>query len=206
MLKFKISGVYRTGQAHNADKVDFEGVEVVIPECNLDNINSFILYRVGAYFIQNDKRYPKRVEVIEQFFFDGKETGEKVDTVNPIAGKDIKDMDWLELQFVAIQFNLHGIPLINKCSLREAKEKAYKLYYDKVLNRELDDSTWEELPPCIINGGVAVKEEERLSNDDILKTGGETYTMEQLKAIALAKNIDYHPNIGYKKLFDRVFK
>jgi len=214
MLKFKISGVYRTGQAHDADKVDFDGVEVLMPKCDLANVNSHILYRVGADAIKNDPRYAsKRVQVIEQFFFVGKETGEEVQIANPIAGKKLKDLDWLGMQYFAIQYNLREIPLINACSLREAKEKAYKLYYDKILNRDLGEGiTYDELPPIDIpeEAQVMAKIDAIVSNDDVINATNQNdkaqeMSLEELKALAKQKGIDFSYNISYAKLYAKVF-
>lgn len=211
MRKCIISGVFRTGQAHMAQKVDFDGVVGYMPVGNEENILSHILYRIGAQWIKDDARYAeKRCEVIEQVFVDnGKNSkGEIVDYKNPIIGKSLKDLNWPELQMFAIHHNLLGIPVPNQCSLRDAKEKAYKEYYSKVKMMGIGNMSYNDLPDIITSeDDIAVDNEEKISNEEILNSSNpdSEYTIEQLKEMAKQRGIDFHPNIGYKKLYEKLF-
>lgn len=210
MRKFVVSGVYRTGEPHTADKVDFEGVEGFLPDFDIRKINAHILNRVGALWVTADKRYPLRCAVLEQFFIDGEEEGEIVDMPNPIAGKSIVELDWLGLQMFAVQFNLFGVPVPMQKSLREAREKAYTEYCDKILDVPAPAGSFKDWPV------IRVPEESDQADDfenltledqaEAFASGRDVkeYTFEELKNMARARGINYAPNITYRRLVKKL--
>lgn len=127
MLKVKISGYYRSGK----ENVDFN-TEVKMPECAnmkiLSNVQNRVIHRI---FKDSEKPYSAA----------GKcwvDDVEKDDTEPSFVGKNLKMLDWNEIQEVAIAYDLTKVPLYRTCSLREAREAVYKEYCTIVKDRKLE--------------------------------------------------------------------
>lgn len=210
MYELEISGYFTTGA--NGDKIDFDGVKVYLPSCNLDNALSYIKYRVGAWYIKQDERYSDyRIDNLTVVYIDTEP--KKVEKENPISNKSVKEMNFFELQMFAIQHNLFLVPLINQVSLREAKEKALREYYEKVLRNPLkDDLLYGNIPDVkvkedeiIIAEDVKRIDSDKAINISLKKEEGRDFSFEELKKLAKESGIDFHPNIGYDKLYSKIF-
>jgi hypothetical protein len=210
MYELEISGYFTTGA--NGDKVDFDSVKVYLPSCNLDNALSYIKYRVGAWYIKQDERYSDyRIDNLTVVYIDTEP--KKVEKENPISNKSVKEMNFFEIQMFAIQHNLFLVPLINQVSLREAKEKALREYYEKVLRNPLkDDLLYGNIPDVkvkedeiIIAEDVKRIDSDKAINISLKKEEGRDFSFEELKKLAKESGIDFHPNIGYDKLYSKIF-
>ena len=207
MLKFTVSGTYRNAAGHDAERVEFDKLEVLMPDCDEDryiqNLN-----RIVPGVIKANEKYPLRCEVLEQVFVDNVET---VKGDDGLAGKDIKELSWDELQFLCIKHNLREIPYHGVVSLREAREKAYVAYMSHIRQRDLPIGEFKDWPPLLLDDSKHQAEEpEVLSNEQILQAerendGSSNLTFEELKEAARLRGITFHHAIGYKKLYELVF-
>ena len=163
--------------------------------------------RMLPIWITRDDRYEKRFEQRDVVYIDG---CEDVKEESPIIGKDIFSLDWEGLQHLAILKNLRKIPLYKSRNLREAREKAYREYSEKILGVDIpEDRPVSEWPKLTITGHKDSAETEKTkSNDEVISAVSDDsrpYTMDELKEIAKDSGIQFHPNIGYNKLKERVF-
>lgn len=201
MYKLIVSGTFKSGE----DKIDYESVEMLMPVCDMEYVLSNIFNRVGAYYIKSDERYKDyQVSLIETAFIDDDIVQVEVD--NPINGKNIKDMDWKDLQMFAVQTNILEIPLTNSMSIREAREKTIRLYYKKVLGAELrPELKYLNLPDVLSNDNLGKSSNAKVDYEKAIVMEDKTYSFDELKEMARQKGIEYHPNIGYDKLHSRIF-
>lgn len=208
MLEFKVNGIYKNGYGSNGKRIDYECTGLM-PVCDeiyyQQNANRLI-----GFWIK-EAGYTERFEEFETVYID---TVKEVNIPCPIDGKNIKDLDWLGLQYLACKHHLNSIPLHNQVGLYEARLKACKEYMDKVLKRDAPNSTKiSDFPDLILDGSSYQAEPEQvLTNEEILnsmqkKKDAETeeFTLEELKKLAAESNIAYHPNIGYAALHKKVF-
>lgn len=207
MLKFTVSGTYRNAHNHDAERVEFEKLEIIMHECEEGRYTQN-LFRLVPIALKGSEKYPVRCEVLEQVFID---KVENVDTSDPLVGKDVKELSWEELQMLCVKHNLREIPLPGFMALREAREIAYKAYMENIRLRDLPNGSFADWPPLIIDiSKVQVKEAENLSNDKLLEIeqknpGASDLTMEELKEAAKMRGISFGPNIGYQTLYAKVF-
>ncbi len=222
-LKVIISGSYKTAQN---DIVDFEDVSGVIPFVNEGHAFMHIKSRYAADWVKaaldknGNKIYTDRIEKIRQVFADD---FKEVDHDFSYVGQDIKKMTYDELQDLATAKDLRYIPLpkfASGFSLREARVRAYIAYSEKVMNNfinENDDNfNFSELDSLVVDGEVRKELSKKMTNEEILNqaekpaiiVGGKEksdLTLESLKAIADKKNIKYHWNIGFDKLYAMLY-
>jgi len=209
MLKVTISGDYRTSGGVHGDVVDFENVVGIMPECSEDWIQSHVMNRFIGQWLKADSRYPARFNSRRTCYID---KVEKVAGNASCIGKDIKSLNWDELQELAVIKNLFQIPLIHATDLRAARETAYLQYSEKVLGKKINmakkDYSYVDLPALLVkhNDGKA-EVESKLSNEDVLndaQSEGE-FTKDELIKLATEKGLDVDGRWGYKKLHDAVF-
>lgn len=214
-LKATISGSYKTPQG---DIIDFEDVSGVIPL--VDEAHAFMHIKsrysddwVRAAVADGKKLYTDRIEHMREVFMDEmKETEHDFSYV----GKDIKHMTYDELQDLATAKDLRYIPLPKRqsgFSLREARVRAYIVYSEKVMNNVInendEDFSFAELPSLIVDGGVRKEVSKKITNEEIINQEQnnaigkpkDNLTLEDLKDVADKKNIKYHWNIGFDKLY-----
>lgn len=122
MLKITISGYY----VSNSKRVDYEGVEVSIPECDENRVLAEVVNRA----------VPKKFSTAKDpYTFRGKCYIDKIkkDKTKPrFIGKSIKEFDWDAIQDLAIAYNLNAVPLFRSTSLMEARIKTYQEYCNVV--------------------------------------------------------------------------
>lgn len=125
MLKLKISGYYKSGR----DKKNYNGVDVVIPDCEKEYMLGNVINRVVPVIF---KDYTDR----------GKCHIDKVtkdDKLKPsYEGKNIKDLEEEDIQQLAIKYGLSEVPLYHQESLFDSRRKAYRAYCNKVKGMNLD--------------------------------------------------------------------
>ena len=125
MQKVTISGYYLS----NGNKVDYNNVEVIIPDCPESRMLSALINRV----------LPRHFAT-QSFSANGKCFIDKVRKSNAkasYAGKNLKELEWDEIQDLAIALDLVEVPLFRASSLREAREKTYRAFCNKVLGKDL---------------------------------------------------------------------
>lgn len=222
-LKVTISGSYKTAQN---EIIDFEDVSGTIPFVDEDHAFMHIKSRYAADWIRaaldedGKKIYLDRIEKIRQVFADNYE---EVEQDFSYVGQDIKKMSYDELQDLATAKDLRYIPLpklASGFSLREARVRAYVAYSEKVMNSFINESdegfNFAELPPLVVDGDTRKEMAKKVTNDEILDqaekpavmVGGKEktdLTLEDLKGIADKKNIKYHWNIGFDKLYSMLY-
>lgn len=125
MLEVIVSGAFR----NNGEMIDFTDVKLVMPDCEEDMIKSNAINRCFAR--QAEKVFKKRIDSIHALYVDKVKKNDK--EAPSCCGKEIKTLDWDELQEFAIMYNLRGVPLFRATDLRTARIKAYREYVEKIL-------------------------------------------------------------------------
>ena len=222
-LKVTVSGSYRTA---NKEIVDFENLSGLLPVVDEDLAAMHVQTRYVPTWLRNavDKKgeriYTKRIEDVRQVFID------EIEKVNAgefsYVGKDIKNLEYQELQDLATAKDLRRIPLpkeLSGVSLREMRQMAYVDYSDKVLKKFIDHNeegfNFSKLPPLIIDGDARRETSQKITNEEILdqeqkvmdvsSTPKSTLTIDDLKGIAKQKGISHHPNIGFDALYAKIY-
>lgn len=126
MLEVFVSGAFR----NNGEMIDFTDIKLVMPDCEEDMIKSNAINR--CFTRQAEKVFKKRIDSINSLYVDKVVKNDKL--VPSCCGKEIKTLDWDELQEFAIMYNLRGVPLFRSTDLRTARVKAYREYCEKILN------------------------------------------------------------------------
>lgn len=217
MQKITISGSYKTKSGQGYEIVDFEEVTGIMPECK-DEEHTFMNLkgRYAKMWIAKDNRFEKRLYHVREVYIDNIE---QVEGTPSFAGKDLKTLGFEELQDLAAAKDLRGIPLWKAGSIYSAREKAYKIYRDKILRDPFDpkaEFSLAKMPSIIIDADSVAEEEQKVSNDEILDIEAKprllsedkpksNLTLEELKEMAKSKNISFHHNTGFDKLYTKVF-
>lgn len=131
MLEVLVSGAFR----NNGEMIDYTDVKLTMPDCEEEMIKSNAINR--CFSRQAEKVFKKRVDSIHSLYVDKVKSTDKIPTC---AGKQIKELDWDELQDFAIMYNLRGVPLFRSTDLRTARVKAAREYAEKILNEKHEDN------------------------------------------------------------------
>lgn len=131
MLEVIVSGAFR----NNGEMNDFSGIKLVMPDCDEEMIKSNAINR--CFVRQAEKVFKKRIDSIHSLYVDKVTKNDK--EAPSCCGKEIKTLDWDELQDFAIMYNLRGVPLFRSTDLRTARIKAYREYCEKILNEEQEE-------------------------------------------------------------------
>lgn len=211
-LKVTISGTYKD----SANEIkEYEKLSGTIPFCDEGKAHQACINRYSKIWISNKHTMPK---LIREVYLD---SIKEVDAEFSFIGKDIKEMNMVELQDLAVYLDLK-LPEYKKTSLRNSRLKALEIYLLKIKAVPQDkvalvmSNQFADLPKCVIGAKevkkVNDKEEVDLSSElekyGVKMTNSEKeqeYTLEDLRNIAKAKGINHHPNIGYDKLHAKVF-
>lgn len=128
MQKVIISGYYLS----NSEKVDYNSIEVVVPDCKPELLQSVLINRVvPVKFSDCAKPYTGRGKC----FID--KVKKDTRTKPTYSGKALKELDWNEMQDLAIAFELNEVPLFRSTSIREARMKTYQEFCNKILGKDL---------------------------------------------------------------------
>lgn len=223
LMKATISGSYRTS---TGEYVDFDDVEGFLPFVDEDVAAMHIRGRYAVMWVKaatdskGEKKYPLRVQNMRQVFIDRLETVEG-DNLSFI-GKDIKEMGYEELQDLATFKDLRRIPLpkeLSGVSLRDMRAKAYVSYVEEVLMKEAPSEAemarFGDLPPVFVEGGYRRDETVKLTNEEVIEreasprnlgeSAKQSMTIDELKDLARQKHIPFHPNIGFDKLYEKIY-
>lgn len=141
MLEVTCSGAYR----NNGNLEDFTDLKLIMPDCPEEWIKSNAINR--CFVMQAEKIFKKRIESIHSLYVDnvealkpkkGKDGVEEV-LVPSCCGKNIKSLNWEELQDLAMMFCLRAVPLYRSCDLRQARVIAYREYVNQISGGNLAD-------------------------------------------------------------------
>jgi hypothetical protein len=220
-LKIKISGSYNSRN----DTYDFEGVEGIVPftteELALYHVRGrhAVIWLTEAKNKDGEKLFKARIENMRQILVDNIEEV-MVDQFSYV-GKDPRDMDYKEIQDLALAKDLRLLPLpkeLSGVSLREMREKAYLEYMKKVkntfINVDAPDYSYDKLPKISVDQDVRVDDTKKFTNEEIIdvQMGNKSVsemtgdlTLNDLKQIADEKGIKYHHFAGFDKLHAQIF-
>jgi hypothetical protein len=173
----------------------------------------------------------KRVMKVRQVFIDSiEENDDAPNAVLSYVGKDIMEMNFEELQDFAAANDLSGVPLYKTCSLQHARRVAWSEAARKIhgmvgpeymwTNQAFKPAQHEPITADAIvrrAGGHVADIEETIDRANLELQGKGKFTandpqandsklsLDQLKAIADDKKVKYHPTIGYKQLYDKIY-
>jgi hypothetical protein len=213
LLKLTLSGTY----GKREDAKDYE-VEGTIPFVDEDRAHQAAVRRYAAMWIS--KKYGERPKKVREVYMDD---CKEVEGTLSLIGKNVKEISYEEVQDLAVLKNLK-LPGYKSGGLRVNREAAIKEYLlnvkkvpaDKV--NKIMQMKFADLPDLIIEHDEYVAEEvvsEAVSlNKELAEFGvqvkeeevkNEEYSLQELKDLATAKGIKFHPNIGFDTLKKKVF-
>jgi hypothetical protein len=218
--KVTLAGSYK---GHDDKVFDYSDLTGFVPYNAPEVAKQCIYHRFAPMWIlQNPEKYKERLKRIREVF--GHETLEDDVVMVPVEtfsyiGKDIKKMNFEELQQLSAANDLRKVPLFNKTSLRAAQEVAYVEYSEKVLRKPIDRKdpkfNYSKLPALVVGADIHTDKSEKITNEemiereqnirDLTSTEDTTLTVEDLRAMADEKGIYYHPNTGRAKLYKMLF-
>lgn len=135
-----VSGSFKTQVASDKDRFNFDGITGRIPMCEEVYIKPHAM-RMLPMWVREDKKLKANFEGAIKVYVDNyTETEGEILCI----GKNIKEMSWEELQWLACYKGLREIPLYKKGDLRAAREKAYERY-EEVVNGKMVIKTVQQL-------------------------------------------------------------
>lgn len=208
--KITLSGTYVDGSKETKDYQNLEGYLPLVPE---DQILFWVSNRFAMMWIATDKeQYAGRVTRIRETYVDN---AEQVD-IDPqefgFVGKDIKDMDYEDLQYLAACKGLVSIPHYKSGGIRSQREVAYKEYHQEVLKDELlDDWQYAKAPELVVMDAnvrifrrKAVDPETALLMKEPHEYADSDMGLEDLKKVADAMGLKYKGNASKKTLLGMI--
>lgn len=207
--KVKATGSYFSGQ----DKYDYE-VEGTIPFMPEEWAEAAVRTRYAHMWIAQNPKYKERITAVRECFVEGLDVVE--DAKFSFVDKDIREMDYGELQDLASLKSLLEVPLYRKESLPSSRMKAYVAYYNKCV-RDIGE---DELDHKVAGFKLSDQEpltakyewrdavEEEAHREDVLQNSfnnKRTLSMEDLKSLAKQRNIKTKANVTYEALYEKVF-
>ena len=157
------------------------------------------------------------------------------DAVLSYVGKNVLAMNYEEIQDFAAANDLSGVPLYKKGSVQHARRVAWSEAARKIHGlvgpeymHTAEGFNPAQHEPIIADGKIrrynghvatieetidrvalATKQIDKREADKLLKVPENSMnsrlTIDQLKAIADEKKVKYHPTIGYKQLYDKIY-
>lgn len=133
MITLTCSGSFRTKNATDEDAEDFDGVELQVPFCTEEYYIGYAQRQFSVWY-PTQKKYKVNFRGLIKIRIDVAEESEG-DII--CIGKDIKQMDWEDLQSLALYKNLREIPYYRVGSLNAARERAYEVYEEKINGKRI---------------------------------------------------------------------
>ena len=128
VFNYKVEGIYETDKGSGKDYTSFN-FEIKLSRFYPEGAGSHILRRFIPVLIRKQKNKPLFSGVRSWLITDV----QKVSDEFPLAGKEITEMDEMEIQELACMYDIFEIPLPNTMSITELREKAMIAYMKKVL-------------------------------------------------------------------------
>lgn len=209
-LKVTVSGSYRKSRN---EIVDFEGISGVVPSVDPDVAYMHVRARYVPMWVSASDELKDRLSTVREVHID---TMEEAEHKFSYVGKDIREMTFEELQDVATAFDLREIPLWKKTSIVHARAVAYAAYAKKLKGTEVDyradGFSLADMPALVVEEGRRREMTGKVSNEDVIRSEQQspsvprhTMSLDDLKKIADGRGIEYHPNIGFDKLYERLY-
>jgi len=134
MIELTVSGTIMTEIGTDKGAVPFNGIKVKIPACD-EEYHTQHAKRMMWIVAKTDKKLEKiPFRGLIQIYVD---SWEKCEGGPACLDKDVKEMDWLELQHMACCLKVREIPLYLNGSIRNAREKAYETYMKVIKKRKV---------------------------------------------------------------------
>lgn len=225
LLEVTISGSFK---ATDGEIESYDAVKFVMPVLSPEKAEQMARKRYAkmavGFAMKADGETPKykRVAKMREVFIDSIEEVEASAQLSYI-GKNVLDLTAEEIQDFAAANDLTAVPLYKVGSIVAARRIAYAEYVNEVLGMEPKLKYKEvgfnpaQMPPIITTAEVhkssvhvapveeSIDLEQLILNKQAKPGQASPLTIEQLKAIATQKKIEFHPNIGYKALYDRIY-
>jgi len=132
MIELTLSGVIRTKIGSDQEAYPFAGIKMKIPNCPQEYYITHAK-RMFEMLYKEDKELKKVVfQGLIKIYVDG--VGDCEGTP-ACVDKDVKVMEWLELQHLACCLLVREIPFYMHADIRSAREKAYETYM-KVIKKK----------------------------------------------------------------------
>ncbi len=139
MIELSCTGCMRTKNGTDQDAEDFDAT-FTIPFCEEEYYIGFAQRMFPVWYkTQNKYKFNFRGLINIQIVF-----AKEVEGDNICIGKDIKELTWEELQYLALYKNLRDIQHYRVGSLLEARERAYE-NYERIVNGKRVFKTTVEL-------------------------------------------------------------
>lgn len=212
--KVKISGTYRNSKN---EAVDFQDIEGIIPFNEKDIARMHLIKRYASmWIIQNPTKFKERLKSIREVFDDEMIEIEVPTKQFSFIGKDIKKLNYEELQDLACAKDLRRIPLYKKTGLRQSLILAYAAYSEKVLKEEIpyreSGFNFAELPSIILTEDRRKDSEKRITNEDMIgleqKASGDpksALSRDELFKVAKSMNIVVKQTISTDALYAKIY-
>lgn len=204
--KVQVSGTYYTG---NDEIIDFD-LEGTIPGCIEDEIHSHMINRYVPMWLREDKEgYPDRVNRVREVFV---EDYAEADAEFSFVGKDVRDMDYNELQDFAVAKGLRDVPLYKVGARSHQREVAYVSYLTNVQKSPPDDQfNLRDALPLIADAKLHAIPKPKYDPDKaVLKEeGGEMdvsadMSLEELRKIAKGMGLSVKANASKKTVLQMI--
>lgn len=140
MIKLTVSGSFKTEAGSDKNRRAFSNIEIIAPFSTEDYFITHAMRLFPIVHKTNKEIKDVNFEGLIKIYIDDYC---EVEAENPCVGKDIKEMTWAELQYLACTMRFREIPLYQVGDLRNAREKAYETYMKvykkrKVIKTPLD--------------------------------------------------------------------
>jgi uncharacterized protein YeeX (DUF496 family) len=139
MKELSVSGSFKTQAGTDKERVSFSGMKIVIPEPDSkefteDELVQYAMRMFPIFKKEDEKIADYNYEGLIKIYVDGvKESKRKF----PLEGVDIKEMDFEQLQYLAVAMGIREIPLYHSGSIREARERTYELFMKVVRKKKV---------------------------------------------------------------------
>lgn len=212
-LKVTISGSYK---GHEDKTIDFSNVTGIIPFQEEEIAAMHIRRRYARMWIMNDPKYREHIKKTRECYIDNMEV---IEHDFSFVGKDIREMNFEELQDLATAKDLRLVPLYKKTSEREARMVAYADYSEQVLKEKVNyraiGFNLTKQPPIIVNDSAWRKDTtKKTTNEEELDAEADrmagkmpkvSLSRVELENIAVTKNVHFNPNDSDQKLYERLY-
>lgn len=201
--KVKFYGTFKTSK----DEIeDYPVQEVILPYIERDLLTFQLISRLSFAVVSNSKDIKVRVASIREVYI---KSIEKVDVdvkAFDYLDKNLKDINDLEVQYIATIFNFMEVPLYKGSSFEDAKRKLYASYSNAFAGGNIDvlsSFDLDDMPDLFIDKSkVGFRSE---VNEIQVPKSPPNAKLQDLKIIADQCNIKYKKNISFNDLYDKLY-
>jgi hypothetical protein len=201
--KVKFYGTFKTSK----DEIeDYPTQEVILPYADKDLLTFQLISRLALPIVSNSKDINVRVASIREVYIKSFEKVEVDEKQFPYLGKNIKELDDVEVQYIATIFNFMEVPLYKSGSYEEIKRKLYVSYQNAFDNANmdiLDRFDLDDMPDVFIDKSKVGIRREEISVE--IPKAPDNALLKDLKEIADKCGISYKKNISFNELYDKLY-